>query len=112
MKKTVSILVLCVLLFSSCMMNRTTIGYGPVGASIHDRVYSKAKQHYVFFGLVRTNNPKTVIPPVGIGYEIKTGFSFGDCICSILFPIYAQRTVWILVNNQDEKAIKDRQNTK
>ncbi|MHB8259884.1 MAG: hypothetical protein ACYDCN_02795 [Bacteroidia bacterium] len=108
MKKTISILVLSTLLFSSCFVNRTTVGYGPVGASIHDRTYSKAKQHYLLFGLISLNHPRLPIPPINIGYEIKSSFSLWDgFITLITIGIYGQRTERILVNNQDEKAIQN-----
>ncbi|HEX7413585.1 MAG TPA: hypothetical protein VF411_06020 [Bacteroidia bacterium] len=113
MKRTVSILALSAILLSSCFVNRTTVGYGPIGASIHDRTYAKAKQHYILFGLISLNHPKLPIPPTGIGYEIKSSFSLWDGFLTLItVGIYGQRTERILVNNQDEKAIKDRQNTK
>jgi|GEM_PF-1854208 len=106
MKNTIAIILVSMFLLSSCFVNRTTVGYGPVGASVHDRTYSKVKQRYVLFGLIDINtaNPKT--PPAGMGYEIKSGFSFTDGILSILFPIYGQRTVRILVTKEDEQALK------
>jgi hypothetical protein len=112
MKNSIIILVLSIFLFSSCLVNRTTIGYGPVGASLQDRTYSKAKQRYVFFGLARINNANPTTPPAGMGYEVKSSFTLVDGILSILFPIYAQRTVKILVTREDEQALKLKQEQK
>ncbi len=110
MKKILSIVALSTLLLSSCFVNRTTVGYGPVGASIHDMTYSKAKQRYILFGLIGLNHPKLPIPPVNIGYEIKSSFSLWDgIITGITVGIYGQRTERILINRQDERSIQERQ---
>ena len=109
MKSSIIVLVLSMFLFSSCFVNRTTVGYGPVGASLQDRTYSKAKQRYVLFGLVRINRANPATPPDGMGYEVKSGFTLVDGILSILFPIYGQRTVKILVTKEDEQALKLKQ---
>jgi hypothetical protein len=106
MKKVLSILVLSTFLLSSCFVNRTTVGYGPVGASIHDLTYSKAKQHYILFGLISLNHPKLPIPPVGVGYEVKSSFSLFDGIITLITGgLYGQRTERILINKQDEQSI-------
>jgi hypothetical protein len=109
MVKIISIVLLSTFLLSSCFVNRTTVGYGPVGANLQDRTFSKVKQRYTLFGLVRLNQAQPKTPPAGMGYEIKTKFSIVDGILSILMPIYAQRTVVILVNKQDEEALKLKQ---
>jgi hypothetical protein len=106
MKSSFIVLVLSMFLLSSCFVNRTTVGFGPVGASLQDRTYSKAKQRYVLFGLVRINNANPKTPPVGMGYEVKSSFTIVDGVLSILWPIYGQRTVKILVTREDEQALR------
>lgn len=109
MKKTIILFVLATFLLSSCFVNRTTVGYGPEGASIHNHTFSKAKHHYIFFGLISLNEPKLPLPPNGVGYEVKTSFGFWDAIFTGLTMgiIYGQRTERILIYKQEERAIED-----
>ena len=78
MKSNLIIFILASFLLSSCFVNRTTVGFGPVGASLQDRTYSKVKQRYILFGLIRINKANPATPPAGMGYEIKSSFSFVD----------------------------------
>ena len=113
MKKILTLSVLFSILLTSCYVNRTTVGYGPVGETLHTRTYSVAKQRYVLFGLVRLphNNPK--VPPQGVGFEIKSGFTFVDgLITAITAGIYGQRTVKILVEKEVEKELNSGQQPK
>jgi len=109
MKKTILLLVLITGLLSSCFVSRTTVGYGPVGATIHDRTFAEVKHQYILFGLVSINEPKLPTPPSGVGYEIKSSFSFIDGILTLItVGIYGERTERILINRQDEEAIKEK----
>ena len=109
MKKIITLSALLSLLFTSCYVNRTTVGYGPVGISLTTETFSVTKQRYVLFGLVRINNPAVKVPPMGVGYEIKTGFSFWDgLLTGITGGIYGQRTVRILVERSVERDIKEK----
>ena len=110
MKQTLLISILSIFLLSSCYVNRTTIGVGPVGASVNNETYTKAKQRYLFWGLAPLNRPVLPIPPVNIGYEVKSSFSFWDgLITFITAGIYGQRTERILVNKQDMQGLKNLQ---
>lgn len=111
MKKTfIAFTVLFSFLFTSCYVNRTTVGYGPVGESLHTRTYAKAKQKYVVFGLIRINDVNLKAPPTGVGYEIKSGFTFVDGILTLITAgIYGQRTVKILVEKGVEQDLKQEQ---
>jgi hypothetical protein len=110
MKKIILLLILFSTLFTSCFVNRTTVGYGPVGEALRTRTFSKAKQHYILFGLVRLDsaNPKT--PPPGVGYEIKSGFNIEDGFFTLItLGLYGQRTVKILVEKEVEQNVKQQQ---
>ncbi len=102
-----------ILLLSSCYVNRTTVGYGPVGVALNDRTFSKVKQHYLFWGFVRLGQKEPVIPQMGMGFQVKSGFTFMDLIFTgITAGIYGSRTVKILVSRQVEKAVKEQQEGK
>ncbi|MBS1646042.1 MAG: hypothetical protein JST67_01740 [Bacteroidetes bacterium] len=101
---------LSLFLLSSCFVNRTTVGIGPVGASMHDQTYVKAKQHYILFGLIPLNRPVLSVPPAGIGYEVKSSFGFFDGFFTLITAgLYGQRTERILVNKQDMQGLQNYQ---
>lgn len=107
MKKVFILSVLISFLFTSCYVNRVTVGYGPVGETISSRTFSKVKQHYLLFGLVRLNHVNPPMPPANVGFEIKSGFTFVDGILTaITAGIYGQRTVKILVGKEVEQDLK------
>ena len=108
-KQVSFILLVTIILSTSCFVNRTTIGYGPVGVSFHDQTYSVVKQQYIIFGLFSLNHPTLQLPPNGIGYEIKSDFSFKNGILTLItLGIYGERTVRILINNQDAESLKEK----
>jgi hypothetical protein len=113
MKRIALLALLSVLLLSSCYVNRVTVGYGPQGAVLHDRTFSKVKSHYLFWGLLTLGDRQPELPPTGVGFQVKSGFTLGDGLVSIITGgIYSSRTVKILVNTSDEKAIKEREERK
>jgi len=110
MKKLIILSVLFSLLFTSCYVNRVTVGYGPVGESLSSRTFSKIKQRYVLFGLVRLNHENPQLPPSTVGYEIKSGFTLVDGLLTMVTAgIYGQRTVKILVNKTVEHELEQQQ---
>ena len=109
MKNLIAILALVAILSSSCFVNRTTVGFGPDRPSIFARTYSKAKQQYILFGLIRLNETHLKFPPMGVGFEIKSSFSLEDGFLTLITGgIYGQRTVRILINEEDQRAIEDK----
>ena len=109
MKRLITLSVLFSLLFTSCYVNRTTVGYGPVGMQLSTETFSMAKQRYILFGLVRINNPAVKAPPLGVGYEIKSGFTFVDGLLTLItVGIYGQRTVKVLIERTVERDIKEK----
>lgn len=113
MKKIISLLIVFSTLFTSCYVNRTTVGYGPLGETLHSRTFSKVKQHYILFGLVRLNNGNPKTPPPGVGYEIKSSFNIVDGFFTLItLGLYGQRTVKILVEKEVEQNVKQQQSQK
>lgn len=105
MKNTVLKLIIfsiLILLSTSCMTHRHTIGDGPVGAKGKTKIHSRAKQAYIFWGLVPLGRPKPAAPSHG-NYQIKTGANVGDAILGTLtFGIVTFRTVRIVVFREDK----------
>src|SRR5581483_8665397 len=92
-----SLIGLLMLSLNSCYVNRTTIGDGPVGKSEAAK-YGKAKQMYLFWGLVPLGFSQPAAP-MECGYQIKTSFNFFDMLVSGLTGgIFGMRTVKVLVN--------------
>jgi hypothetical protein len=107
MKRVITLSILLSLIFTSCYVNRVTVGYGPVGETLHSRTYSKIKQRYLVFGLVRLNHVNPPTPPANVGYEIKSSFTFVDGLLTLITAgIYGQRSVKILVDKSVERDIK------
>ena len=99
-----SIFTLIVLLATSCMTHRHTVGDGPVGTQGSTKVYSRAKQAYLFWGLVPLGRPQPATPSHG-NYQIKTGHNVGDAILTLITAgIVDFRSIRIIVrsdhNNQ------------
>lgn len=112
MKNLILFTALFAVLFSSCYVNRTTVGYGPVGESLHSRTYSKVKQRYVLFGLIPINRANPKMPPQGVGFELKSGYNIEDAFLTLItVGLYGQRTVKILVEKEIEQDIKLKQDS-
>lgn len=106
-----SLSIICILTFlaSSCMTHRHTVGDGPVGARGKTNVHSRAKQAYIFWGIVPLGRPEPNRPEHG-NYQIKTGFNVGDAILNTLtFGIVTFRTIRILVHKEEKVYDKDYQ---
>lgn len=102
--KFITSLSLILFLSSSCMTNRHTIGDGPVGARGKTRIYSSAKQGYLFFGLIPLGRPEPAHPSDN-NYQIKTGYNVGDAILGTLtLGIVTFRTVRIIVHTEIKAA--------
>src|SRR5579863_5893854 len=88
-----------ILSLNSCFVNRTTVADGPIGKEKSIK-YAKAKQMYLFWGLVPIGQaqPRT---PVECGYQVKSVFNFWDMLVStITGGIFDLRTVKILVRKE------------
>ncbi len=96
MKQLLAITLSILLLTTSCMTHRHTVGDGPVGTKGKTQIYSRAKQGYLFWGLMPLGRPAPAAPSHG-NYQIKTGLNIGDAILStITFGILTFRTVRII----------------
>lgn len=102
--KHLTLLLSCVLILmlsGSCMTHRHTVGDGPVGKRGTTKIYSKAKQAYLFWGLVPLGRPQPSTPRDG-NYQIKTSSNAGDAILSVVtLGICSFRTVRVLVLTDD-----------
>ena len=109
-KFTFLIVIIICMLFTSCMVNRHTIGDGPVGKKGQSERYSKSKQPYLFWGLIAMGNSNPNAPGHG-NYQIKSSFNFWDSIAtSLTAGIFSMRTVRILVkpgHQAQSKEIKE-----
>lgn len=84
---------------SSCYTTRATIGSGPVKNDKHVRVYSKAKQVYLFAGLIPLGVSSPAIP-ADKNCQIKTKFNFFDLLIStVTLSIVNTRTTQVLVHD-------------
>lgn len=91
-----------ILLSTSCMTHRHTVGDGPIGNRGKTKIHSRAKQGYIFWGLVPLGRPQPATPSHG-NYQIKTGFNIGDAILNTLtLGIVTFRTVRIIVHTDDQ----------
>lgn len=96
------VLSIILLLGTSCMTHRHTVGDGPVGRKGKTKVHSRAKQGYIFWGLVPLGRPQPATPSHG-NYQIKSGSNVGDAILTTLtLGIVSFRTVRILVYKEDK----------
>lgn len=100
MKNLLIALITFLLLTTSCMTHRHTIGDGPVGNKGKTEIYSRAKQGYLFWGLMPLGRPNPVTPTDG-NYQIKTGFNIGDTVLGVItFGIVSFRTVRIIIHKE------------
>jgi ribosomal protein L35AE/L33A len=84
------------------MTHRHTIGEGPVGAKGKTKIHSRAKQMYLFWGLVPLGRPEPHRPSDN-NYQIKTGANVGDAILStITLGVVQWRTIRILVHDEEK----------
>lgn len=96
------ILSIILLLGTSCMTHRHTVGDGPVGTKGKTEIHSRAKQGYIFWGLVPLGRPQPAAPSHG-NYQIKSGSNIGDAILGTLtLGIVTFRTVRIIVYKEDK----------
>jgi len=90
------VLALFALTMSSCFVNRTTVGDGPVGKANTVR-FSHAKQSYLFWGLVALGQSSPPAPQE-CGFQVKSSFNLIDCIVTtITGGIFSMRSVKVLV---------------
>lgn len=83
------------------MTFRHTVGKGPIGAAGSTQVYDKAKQGYLFWGLIPLQRQHTKQPVHG-DYQVKTCFNFEDGLATILSAgIVSFRSIKILEYKQD-----------
>lgn len=95
--KVTSVFFAILLLFSSCMVTRTTIGDGPVGKQGKTEVYSKSKQFYLFWGFVKLGKGQPAIPE-DKNIQVKTSFNVFDALVTTLTGgIFSMQTVKILI---------------
>lgn len=91
------VLLAVLLLFSSCMVTRTTIGDGPVGKQGKTEVYSKSKQFYLFWGFVKLGKGQPAIPE-DKNLQVKTSYNAFDALLTTLTGgIFSMQTVKIIV---------------
>lgn len=71
------------LLFSSCYTAHFTVGDGPIKDRGAQKTYDKAKQMWLFWGIVNINDGQTATPSDG-NYMIKTKTKFIDGLITVL----------------------------
>jgi len=85
------------------MTHRHTIGDGPIGTKGKTKVYSRAKQGYLFWGLVPLGRPEPIRPTHG-NYQIKTSFNLTDSFLGVItFGILSFRTIKIITYKEDKE---------
>ena len=85
------LLVLCLLLGTGCVAHRHAVGLGATGTG-----QQSARQYYIFFGLVATNDVDAQRMADGLtSYEIETRYGFFDLLLGpLLLPLtMTSRTV-------------------
>lgn len=98
-----AVLLLSILMMSSCYVNRTTVGEGPVGKHAQKELYGKTKQVYLFWGAIGLGQAQPPTPQDN--YMVKTSFNFWDqLVMSITGGIVGLRTVKVYVK-PDSQAI-------
>lgn len=94
--KFFAVFLLAVLSMSSCYVNRTTVGAGPVGKHSSKELYGKTKQVYLFWGAIGLGQAQPPTPQND--YMVKTSFNFWDqLVMSITGGIVGLRTVKVYV---------------
>ncbi|MDE7149897.1 MAG: hypothetical protein K2O01_05770 [Bacteroidales bacterium] len=95
MKNLIAILLLA-FLCQSCFTTRTGVGDYRIATKADKAAsytYSKAKQCYLFWGLIPLGHARTAVPHDG-NCEIRTGFGFADFVVSLLTGgIFSMQTV-------------------
>lgn len=89
------IFVLTALLLSSCMTTRTSVqNYKETHGQEYR--YSKAKQCYLFWGLIPLGRT-TIATPVDKPCQVRTSFRFFDALCStITGGIFSMQTIKVM----------------
>jgi len=89
--------VLLLIFLTSCMVNRHTVGDGPVGKSGRTEIYSSTKQMYLFWGIMPLGFATPDVPKDG-NYQIKTSFNIvDDILTGITGGVFSMRTVRVIV---------------
>jgi hypothetical protein len=82
---------------TSCYTSHFTVGDGPIKDKGAQKTYDKAKQMWLFWGLISINEGQTATPSDG-NYMIKTKTKFIDGIVTGLTAgIFTMRTVKVKV---------------
>lgn len=98
MKNIFIISLIAAITFSSCMVNRVTIGDGPVGREQDNGSYeySRYKQHYFLWGLIGRDDAQVKKPKELEDYQIKMATNFWDgLVTQLTLGIFSMRTVKI-----------------
>lgn len=97
--KLLSALSLAILL-ASCSTTRTTVGDGPIGRDPNVIQYSKAKQFYLFSGLIPLGIASAETPP-DKNCQVKSYYTLFDIILSsVTGGILTTRTTKVLVKQK------------
>jgi hypothetical protein len=114
MRKFIVIGCLAVSLLSlnSCYVNRHYVGDDAPQRRAATKVYSHAKQVYLFWGLIAVGNPHPATP-TECGYQIKSAYNGVDMLINLFTGgIVGTRNIKILVNKDSkcDPAVKRLQN--
>lgn len=114
MKKFILLTTLSLYLFSlnSCYVNRHYVGDDAPKRGKGAKVYSHAKQVYLFWGLIALGAPQPATP-TECGYQIKSAYNGWDMLISLFTGgIVGTRNVKILVskNSKCDPAVQKLQN--
>jgi len=95
-KSTILLAILSTTL-SSCFVNRTTVGNGPINKEDTTVVYSQVKQYYLILGLAALNKAQPKLPAEP-NYQVISYMSLTDgIITGCTFGVVCARTTKILV---------------
>lgn len=88
---------------SSCMVTRTNVGAFREEQG-HKYTYSKAKQLYLFWGVVRLGSCNAATPATG-NCQVKTAINFGDVLISGLTGgILSSQTVKVIAKRPEKQS--------
>lgn len=95
MKRLVLLTVTATLLFTtSCYVNRTTVGNGPVGKLDSKELYGKTKQGYLFWGILGLGQSQPPTPTTD--FQVKSSTNVWDAVIfGLTGGIVSTRTVKI-----------------
>lgn len=101
--KKVIVFVSMALCLTSCMVNRHTVGDGPVGSThFKKQLYDRGKRIYVLYGILSSDRPNLRIPKDG-NYQFEACTNITDGIISSLFGgLISTRTEKIYVKSVKE----------